>query len=545
MKFAAFPLSEAEGVVLAHTFRRDGLTLKKGHVIGLDDIRALERAGVTEVIGAKLEPGDVAEDAAAARIAACVAGRGVRLSEARTGRCNLEADADGVVLVDAAAVTAANLVDEAVTVATLPDKAAVRAGQTIATVKIIPFAVAPRVMAGVEAALGRPAVRVVPFRPTRVALINTKLPGLKPSVVESTTAITAGRVHAVGGTLSDVRACAHTQSAVRDALAAALTAKPDIVLIAGASATVDRGDIVPAAVVAADGVIEHVGMPVDPGNLLVLGRIGAVPVIVLPGCARSPKLNGFDWVLERLAAGIAVGRDDIMRMGAGGLLVDIPARPLPRDAAVKGETAQSHAQPKVAAVVLAAGQSRRMGGPNKLLMPVNGVPLIRKTVETVSAAGLAEIVVVLGHQGAEVRAALANLDVRFVTNPHYAEGLSTSLKVGLGAVSDDIDAALVCLGDMPLLRSDHLRALLAGFEPAAGRLIGVPTHRGKRGNPILWARRFFDDMRQVSGDTGARHLIGMHESLVYEVEFDDTAVLTDLDTAEQWQRFRSERGPSS
>jgi len=540
MKFGAFPIAQADGVILAHTFRSNGLTLKKGHIIGPDDIEALKKAGVSEIIGALLEHGDLGEDAATARVAACVAGRGVRLSEARTGRCNLEAETDGVVLLNAGAINAANAVDEAVTIATLPDKAAVRAGQTIATVKIIPFAVSSLTMAGVEAALRAPSVRVLAYQPKRVALINTTLPGLKASVIASTTEITRARVTAVSGTLNDVRDCAHGTAATAEALKQALAANPDIVLIAGASATVDRGDIVPEAIIAAGGVIEHFGMPVDPGNLLVLGRIGAVPVVVLPGCARSPKLNGFDWVLQRLAANIPVTRGDIMSMGAGGLLVDTPARPLPRDAAVKAEAAR--AQPAITAIVLAAGQSRRMGGPNKLLMTVEGKPLIRRTVETILASGIGEIIVVLGHQEAEVRAALAGCSVRFAVNAHYADGLSTSLKVGLGVVDAAADAALVCLGDMPRLRPDHLRALIAGFDATNDKLIGVPTHLGKRGNPTLWARRFFADMAQVSGDTGARHLIGAHETLVYEVEFDDTAVLTDLDTAEQWQKFRAEQG---
>ncbi len=540
MKFGSFPISAADGVILAHTYRRAGLILKKGHVIGPEDIEALVKSGAVEIIGALLEPGDMGEDAAAGRVAACVAGGGVQLSDARTGRCNLDATVDGIVTVDATAITAANLIDEAVTIATLADKTAVRRGQTIATVKIIPFAVSSQTMVGVEGALRRPAVRVAEYQAKRFALINTLLPDLKPSVIESTTLVTRERISSVGGTMPDVRNCEHDAAATTIAIQDALAAKPDILIIAGASATVDRGDIVPSAIIAAGGVIDHFGMPVDPGNLLLLGRIGAVPVLVLPGCARSPKLNGFDWVLQRLAANIPATRDDIMRMGAGGLLVDTPSRPLPRDRAVQPEVMP--APPHIAALVLAAGQSRRMGGPNKLLMDVDGKLLIRKTVETITEAGLRDIVVVVGHQEADIRAALAGASVLFVANPDFADGLSTSLKVGLGAMVPEAEAALVCLGDMPLLRADHLQQLVAGFDPVGDKLIGVPTHNGKRGNPILWARRFFEDIRQVSGDTGARHLIGVHESLVYEVEFDDTAVLTDLDTAEQWQRFRAERG---
>lgn len=542
MKFGTFPIAEAENVILAHTFKRNGLTLKKGREISAADIAALQKLGVTEITGAWLEKGDVAENDAAAKIAACVAGSGVRLSEAHTGRCNLVADVNGLVLVDKTAIDAANLIDESFTVATVPDKDAASQGRTIATVKIIPFAVSATIMSRLENTLVRPAVRVIPFRAKKFVLINTTLPGLKDSVIASTTEITRARITAVGGELISAVQAAHAVAETGRAISAAIESGADVVLIAGASATVDRGDVVPAAMVAAGGTVDHFGMPVDPGNLLVLGHVGSVPVLGLPGCARSPKLNGFDWVLQRIAANVPVTREDIMRMGAGGLLVDTPARPLPREAAVKSGAAKQ--QPHIAALVLAAGQSRRMGGPNKLLMDVEGAPLIRKTVVAISETGIREIVVVVGHQEPEVRAALANMAVRFVTNPRYAEGLSTSLKAGLEALGPDVEAALVCLGDMPLVQAGHLRRLLAGFDTAAERLIGVPTHNGKRGNPTLWSRRFFDEMRQVSGDVGARHLIGTHESLVYEVEFDDTAVLTDLDTAEQWQAFRSGRQSS-
>ncbi len=539
MKFGTFPIDTAENVILAHTFRRDGLTLKKGHEITWDDIEALKKLGVTEVTGAWLEQGDIGENDAAAKIAACIAGGGVQLSESHTGRCNLEALSNGIVTVDVAAIHALNLIDESVTVATLPDKDAVRQGQTIATVKIIPFAVSPAAMNRIESSMHRPAVRVVPFRPKKFALINTTLPNLKASVIASTTDITRERVASVGGELIAVSDCAHDTASTTTAINEARAKGADVVLIAGASATVDRGDIVPAAIVKAGGEIDHFGMPVDPGNLLVLGHIEHVPVLVLPGCARSPKLNGLDWVLQRIAASVPVSREDIMKMGAGGLLVDTPTRPLPRDSAVKKQNKTPH-QLRVTALLLAAGQSRRMGGPNKLLMDVGGTPLIRKTVETIKAAGIEDIVVVLGHQETEVRAALAGTAVRFVTNPHYAEGLSTSLKAGLSNVHPDIESALVCLGDMPMLKPEHVQKLVAHFDAASDRLIGVPTHTGKRGNPTLWARRFFDEMRQVSGDVGAKHLIGANESLVYEVEFDDTGVLTDLDTAEQWERFQGE-----
>ena len=535
MKFGPIPISDADGLILAHTFRRDGLTLKKGRVISANDIAALKKLSVNEIIGARLEFGDVPEDQAAARIAQKLCGDNITVSDARTGRCNLLAGSDGVVQINAAKINAVNQINETVTVATLLDKQAVKKDQIIATVKIIPFAVAPVVVDHVEAALRQPAIGLAPYKPMRFTLLSTLAPGLKSSVVAATENLTRRRVEAVGGTVISLVQTMHVVADVANEVKKAVAEKADVLLIVGASATVDRGDVVPAGIAAAGGVIDHFGMPADPGNLLVLGEVDSMPVLVLPGCARSPKLNGVDWVMQRIGAGIPVGHAEIMALGVGGLLVDTPARPLPRDSAVKKKAVSK--KPSVAALVLAAGQSRRMEGQNKLLMKIGGRPLVRRTVETVAASNVDHVVVVTGHQESEVRKALAGLNVTIVHNPRFADGLSTSLETGLESLEADVAAALVCLGDMPAVAADHINGLVATFDPENSRAIGVPAHNGKRGNPVLWARRFFDDMCSVSGDVGARHLIGANESLVYEVEFGDTAVLTDLDTPKQWSEY--------
>ena len=539
MKFGNIPVGQAIGAVLAHTMRTDAFTLRKGHILSAADVDRIKAAGLTHIAAARLGPGDIAEDAAAARIASRLVGAHARLTEAHTGRCNIEAARDGVARIDAAVIDALNGIDESVTVATLADKAMVKAGQVIATVKIIPFALSSDVMTRAESAMVRSAAAVAPFASGKVALISTTLPGLKTSVVEATEALTQQRVKQVGHSMAAMTRCAHDENAVAGQIAGAVQAGVDIILIAPASATVDRHDVVPSAVTASGGVIDHVGMPVDPGNLLVLGRVGKSPVLILPGCARSPKLNGFDWVLQRLAAGLTVTRADITAMGVGGLLVDTPSRPLPRDSAVR--PAAAAAPRKVAAVVLAAGQSRRMGSFNKLLMPIDGVSLIRRTVETVLGAQVGDVIVVTGYQSDQIKAQLTGLDVRFVHNSRHDDGLSASLKIGIDAVPADCAAAMICLGDMPAVTPSHISRLAQEFDPAAGRAIGVPVHQGKRGNPVVWARRFFDEMKSVSGDVGARHLIAANESLVYEIEFDDTAVLTDLDTPQQWADFMSGR----
>jgi molybdenum cofactor cytidylyltransferase len=216
-------------------------------------------------------------------------------------------------------------------------------------------------------------------------------------------------------------------------------------------------------------------------------------------------------------------------MGAGGLLAEIPTRPAPRAEAGKGAPAGPRA-PTIAGLVLAAGQSRRMGTRNKLLIEIDGKPMVRHTVEAALASGIAPVAVVLGHESDAVEAALAGLPVRFAKNPDYASGLSTSLRRGLAEVPAEADGLLVALGDMPFVAGADIKRLLAAFNPLEGRAIIVPTRGGKRGNPVLWARRFFEEMAKSAGDSGAKHLIGAYPELVTEIEIGSDGVLLDIDT---------------
>jgi molybdenum cofactor cytidylyltransferase len=326
---------------------------------------------------------------------------------------------------------------------------------------------------------------------------------------------------------------------VSEAIARAADAGHDPVLVFAASAIVDRGDVVPTALVQAGGTITRLGMPVDPGNLLLLGARGTTTVIGIPSCAASPKLNGFDWVLDRALAGLAVTSRDVADMGVGGLLKEIPTRPQPRD--LPPQDAGRRA-PKLACLVLAAGRSTRMGANNKLLEDFSGKPIVRHVVEAASASTAAQVVVVTGHQSEAVRAALAGLDVVCVDNPDYASGLAGSLRVGLAALPSNIDGAFVALGDMPEITAEHLNRLAAAFAPKENRAIVAPVRHGKRGNPVLWGAQFFAEMRAATGDTGAKHLIGMYADQVAEVDLSTDAVLNDIDTPEALRALRGRVG---
>jgi molybdenum cofactor cytidylyltransferase len=235
----------------------------------------------------------------------------------------------------------------------------------------------------------------------------------------------------------------------------------------------------------------------------------------------------------RLLAGLPVGREDITGFGVGGLLMEIVTRPQPRDEPAKTGRA-------IAAVVLAAGRSSRMGGPNKLLETIGGRPLVRIVAEAALASKARPVIVVTGHQRERVEGALAGLPVRLVHNPHFAEGLGTSLKTGITAVPPDADGAIICLGDMPQVDGALIDQLIGAFDPDKGALAVVPTIKGKRGNPVVWSRRFFPDLMAVEGDVGARHLIGRYAEAVTEVALSGTAALTDIDTPEALQAVKAE-----
>ena len=337
MIFGSLAPEEAEGATLAHSVALSGRRIAKGTVLGPDHIAALRDAGIGAVAVARAEAGDVSENLAAARIACALAGRGLLADRASTGRVNLRAGANGLFLADRGRVDRLNGIDPRVGLATLPDATRVVMGELVATLKIVPFFLPEAVVRAWDA---DDAVRVAPWAEAlrsdgtagslRVAHISTALPALKPATMDKTRRTLSDRLAPTGAVLRDETRVPHERRALADALRRAVRGV-DLAVVFGASAVTDERDVVPAAIEAAGGRVERVGMPVDPGNLLVLGRIGSVSLLGAPGCARAPARNGFDLVLDRLLAGISVSSTDIAAMGVGGLLKEGP-RPRPREA---------------------------------------------------------------------------------------------------------------------------------------------------------------------------------------------------------------------
>jgi len=538
MKFGELPLQDTLGCILAHSVRHAEGVFKKGRKLAANDLKLLAASNVSMVFVAKLDANDVPEDEAARTLAGKIAGSGASAQEPFTGRANVYAQHRGLVVVDGLRVNAINRVHESMTLATLPNYHVVAKGQMIATVKIIPFAVEKENLNKVLDEIGtKPVIRVQALAERRVGLVITKVAGSRQSLIEKSETAMRERVTALGSGLAEVRVCDHSIEAVRTSVKVleALSCNP--ILLFGASAIVDREDVIPAGLSAAGGKVVHLGMPVDPGNLMMLGDLHGVPVLGVPSCARSPKVNGFDWALERVLAGIPLSSGDIMDMGAGGLLAEISSRPSPRD---RKPVAQ-HA-PRIAAIVLAAGKSSRMGS-NKLLAELHGKPLLRHSVEALKASSVNDIIVVTGNEPERVQSALKPLDVTLVHNANFAEGLSTSLKRGLAAVPAETDAVLICLGDMPLVDAQTIDRLVAAFNVPEHRTICVPTFEGKRGNPVLWGRQHFIAIDEIEGDQGARLLLDALSDEVVEVEVKTQAVLVDVDTPQALEEIRSALNP--
>ncbi len=532
MIFGEFRCGEAEGVTLAHTLNLGERTLKKGRVLTAADIALLDQAGIAVVTGARMEAGDLDENAGAAAIAALLVGPNTETRRPYTGRCNVHASKRGVLRVDAARIDALNLLDEAVAVGTLPDHALARHGQVLATVKIIPFAVTRELVECCRTiAAGGPLLHLAEFKPRRAALILGELQGMKENVFRSTVTATSNRLEGLGSRLALTLRCRHERGEYEAKLREALAAGCDLLLVAGATVTKDRRDVVPAAVTAVGGEVDHFGMPVEPGNMLLLAHINEVPVLVLPGCARSRRSNGLDWALQRLHAGLPLGRAEIMRMGVGGLI----RSPLEPEDEEEGEAESVPAvpagAPNVAALVLAAGQSSRMGGANKLLAEVDGVPMLLRAVNAALASQAASVTVVLGHEAERAEALLAGRRMTLVRNPDYAQGMSTSLRAGIAALPAEAEAAVVLLADMPRISAAHVDRLIDAFDAKQPSIV-VPQRDGRRGNPILWPREFFARMQTVSGDRGARGLLDEHPQRIRSVGMDDDAIHADVDTPE-------------
>ena len=347
MKFEAVPLSEAEGKILGHNIAgaNGQRLLRKGKPLTEEDLENLRALGRVSVYVAELEPDDVDENAAARRVAEAVRGLGLHTSGAASGRVNLLADEMGILRIDVERLAQINEL-EGMTLATIVSHFPVHARQIVATVKIIPYAVPESMIGAVEtiAGEGRPIMRIDALPSRSVSMILCGSTSLHARLVTDFSPLRE-RVEKLGSSVDRTDFVVLDDEADEVALADMLKQQLDsgsrMILFAGETAIMDAHDIVPRAIERAGGRVESVGAPVDPGNLLMLAYINDVPVVGAPGCARSKKINIVDWILPRLLAGDRLTRRDIVKLGHGGLLQDVPERGMPREVKKEDVEAES------------------------------------------------------------------------------------------------------------------------------------------------------------------------------------------------------------
>jgi molybdenum cofactor cytidylyltransferase len=337
MKFGPVPLDLAAGKILGHNIAgEDGRrVLRKGRPLSQADVAVLRGLGRGSVYVAELEAGDVDESSAARRVLRAAAGPGLRLPGAASGRANALAAVLGVLRVDTARLQRLNE-HAGLTVATLAAHSPVRPGQIVATVKVIPYALPGPVVGAAEgvASQGQPLLRVDALPPRSVGIVFSGSLSLREKLTADFAPLIE-RLEALGAAVSSLDFVPLEDEAGEATLARTLAARcaagAELLVLAGETAIMDGQDIVPRAVERAGGTVEVLGAPVDPGNLLMLGYLGAVPVVGAPGCARSRKPNIIDWILPRLLVGDRLARSEITALGHGGLLEEAPERPMPRE----------------------------------------------------------------------------------------------------------------------------------------------------------------------------------------------------------------------
>ena len=535
MQFRAFDINDCEGLILAHSHRLAGQRIAKGSQLTRTLIDAFIQHGVQQLVCAAPDQGDLSEDEVADRLAGVLLSAGLVRTSAATGRVNFKTEAAGIIRYDRDLIKALNSVDESLTLSLVQHNQLLSTGQMVATLKVIPYFVSEAICHQFEQVMaGKTAFHFHPLRGRQVSLIQTMDHVLQDKVYAATEAVTETRLHQLGCKLISRQRCAHNSVDVAAEIQAARTAGAELILLCGCSAIADRQDILPMAIEDAGGQIDQLGLAVDPGNMLLIGHIDSLPVIGMPGCARSPKLNGFDWVLHLLLADIELSRDELADMAAGGLLMEIASRPLPRDLAVKPASPMA----QMSAVVLAAGQSRRMGKINKLTAVVAGKPVIRHVVDTVLEAGFKDIVVVLGYDEQAVSACLEGLPVRFVKNEAFRSGQASSVSAGIAALDNNVSDAMVVLGDMPLLNAALLNNLHHHHmrTPQHEQMISLPVCSKDResqvGHPVIWGRQFFPDLQALTGDQGGRQIWSDHPAIINQMDVEDATLFLDTDTAE-------------
>ena len=186
----------------------------------------------------------------------------------------------------------------------------------------------------------------------------------------------------------------------------------------------------------------------------------------------------------------------------------------------------------ISAILLAAGQSKRMNGENKLIKEIHGIPLIKLSVKNILASSIDELIIVLGHQKVIVEKLIdKNEKIKFVFNKDFESGIASSIKTGLNNLSEKTEAFFICLGDMPLINQDVYNQLIRSRN---NEEIIVPTYKGQQGNPILFSKSMKSIIISIEGDIGAKKILEQNKDKILKVKIDDINITKDFNTKDNF-----------
>ena len=540
MKILGLDPQESLGSVIAQTYHLPGKTISKGTVVTSEIVDYFKEGDVQNILCAVPDKGDIHEDEAANIISNAIDRSHIYIESASTGRVNFKSRSLCLVRYKRDLIKKVNLVDESIAFSIVEHNQLLAKNDLIATLKIIPFFTKKKYVDQVISILANNELfKTHSLNKKEVSLIQTTFEWQKKSMFKATSTVTRNRLEALDCSLNEEKLIRHDYKVLCSEIRSSIKSGIDILLISGASAITDRSDYIPKAILSEGGEIIQYGLAVDPGNLLLVGKIDNTTIIGMPGCARSPKLNGFDWVLQLLMADIPVVKEELADMGAGGLLMEIASRPLPRALA----KSVNKREKKIMGVILAAGNSTRMGKDNKLLKNIDGAPLIRNIALEITKSDLDSCSIVLGYQSDKVADVIKDLNINLILNPLWKEGQASSLKAALNSLTSSYSDLLIMLGDLPGIKSDHINRIIEEHLSSENRRskITIPSFKGEKGNPVIWGRSFFHDLSNLEGDMGGRALFGLHPAAINLIEMDDPSVLTDTDTPEDFESFIANR----
>ena len=457
MKILGLDPQESLGSVIAQTYNLPGKTISKGTFVTSEIVDYFKEGDVQNILCAVPDNGDIHEDEAANIISNAIDRSHIYIESASTGRVNFKSRSLCLVRYKRDLIKEVNLVDESIAFSIVEHNQLLAKNDLIATLKIIPFFTQKKYVDQVISILAKNELfKTHSLNKKEVSLIQTSFEWQKKSMFKATSNVTRNRLEALDCSLNEEKLIRHDYKVLRSEIRSSIESGIDILLISGASAITDRSDYIPKAILSEGGEIIQYGLAVDPGNLLLVGKIGKTTIIGMPGCARSPKLNGFDWVLQLLMADIPVVKEELAEMGAGGLLMEIASRPLPRALA----KSVNKREKKIMGVILAAGNSTRMGKDNKLLKNIDGAPLIRNIALEITKSDLDSCSIVLGYQSDKVADVIKDLNINLILNPLWKEGQASSLKAALNSLTSSYSDLLIMLGDLPGIKSGHINRII-------------------------------------------------------------------------------------